>query len=133
MQRDSLALRQCAGFTGESNQDLTAEARELEGRLGTLRMSAKPLTSGFFSPRGRGTVRGWLVVLLACDHDARGLTRVSASARDRVTQNEMRRAIAGVAANLDAVAGAIDSGRVDTVEPAHDLLDATQTAIYVEA
>jgi len=71
-------------------------------------------------------------VLAACDHYARGLTRVTVPAADTATQDALRRAASQVKNNLDVVAGILGHGHLAAPCPAGDLLDAAQAAIDTE-
>ncbi len=69
-----------------------------------------------------------LAVLVACDHYARGLTRVTGRAEDPATRDAVRRLVSCVGGNLEMLSGTVD-GHPEAWHPADDLLDATQVTI----
>ncbi len=124
-------------ITAASGEDITDQARDLDRLLAAIQTSAKPLTTGVFRLQGRGSVRRWLAVLLACDHYARGLTRVITGPADPATQDHLRRATGHVKANLDHLAAILDHDHPDVprsgaLHSGEDLFDDVQAAIDID-
>jgi uncharacterized membrane protein YccC len=114
------------------DQHLTARTRGLDQQLQRLRTSAGPLTTGFLSFGGRGSIRSGLWVLTACDHYARVLARSTAQPQGAISDPALRTIVASAAEqtgrNIDALAAKLGRrGRV-TVRPATDLFDRAEQA-----
>ncbi len=113
---------------GDDSDELTRSGRELDTRLQTLRANAKPLTSGITSLRTRNTVAEGVRILAACDHYARGLTRVvSASGLD--ADSQLAAVVDHVHNNVVVLAGTVGSAGRRDICPAGPLLDAAQLSV----
>jgi uncharacterized membrane protein YccC len=115
---------------GDGDDELTRTGRDLDRRLQVLRTSAMPLTTGVTSIRTRNTVREGLRILGACDHYARGLTRVvGAAAGPRSAGDELGAFADHVRGHVISLAASVGGeGRAD-IRSDGTILDAAQAAL----
>ena len=116
-------------LAGEPASDPIHQARALDQSLTELRDSAKPLTTGVAGVRRRSSVRRAVGVMLACDHYARGLARVSGPAPAGALCDDLRRSATQVQANIDALARMPADHPGPSLQSAEPLLDAARDAL----
>jgi uncharacterized membrane protein YccC len=116
-------------IAGVPDEQLTSRSRVLDRNFAALRTSAKPLTAGVLSMRGRNSARRGLSILGSCEHYARSLARVGQPASDPAARDAFRRVSGRVNGDLAELADMFDHGQPRSLEPADDLLEAAQITI----